>query len=519
MSPFFSFCAAFVLFAVSVSCPVGAAQTSGPLGTLVDRSLAPFCTAQYGHGTVAVVLADARTGEILAERGADRSIMPASIVKAITTAAALHYMAPDTRFQTTLEASATTEPGGVLAGNLVIRGGGDPTLGSSRVEGSLSSSTLLDRWTSAVLEAGIRSIEGKVIGDGTFFPPDPTPDGWSWDDIGNAYGTGTSGLSFADNQYHLFFRPGKQVGDPAPILRTEPAMPEIQWENGMRTGPEGSGDQGYIYGAPRVGLRWTRGTIPQGKPEFSIRGSIPDPPATLARLLHDRLSSAGVVISGGFASAREPVTTAGVVRLDTVHSPPLRAIIHTINKVSQNLYSETLLLHLARLRGDGSREAGVEAVRDFLRASGVPLDGVALHDGSGLSRNNRVTARAMTTLMTAMTGTPHFELWRRTLPVLGGDGDLKRRVVGMPIAGRVQAKTGYIGGPASRTLSGYLEGPDGRLYAFAFLVNDQTCSMRQVDRDVDGALLEIWKGLSLPAVGREKPPQPVDAPGEPSPGA
>lgn len=462
---------------------------------ILETALAPFRKEAYAHATVAFALADGASGEILAESDAGRAVVPASVVKAITTGATLHHFSPGHRFRTTLECSGTTSPDGVLLGDLIIRGGGDPTLGSTRVDGALSSATLLDQWTSAVAAAGIRAVAGCVVGDASCFTADPVPDSWEWVDIGNGYGTGTSGLCFHDNYYWVSFRPGASVGDPAPIVRTDPPMPELRWVNEMRTGPAGSGDQGYIYGAPFSSIRAARGTIPQGDPEFAIKGSFPDPAATLARLLCDRLTSAGIAVAQGFRSAHNESCSTDTLLLSAIDSPPLGAIIHKLNKHSQNLYAETLLLHLARQTGDGSRDAGLSAVRNFLRALKVPLGGVALHGGSGLSRTDTVTARALVAFFHAMQREPHFAVWRDSLPVLGVDADLRRRAQGTPVAGKVHAKTGYLGGPPTRTLAGYLEGRSGRTYCFAFLVNHFGNSYTEVDRDVDAALLALFELL------------------------
>lgn len=466
-------------------------HSSAPLSANIgSQFMSPFNNPRYDSAIMAVEFLDPKSGTVLFEQNARKSVMPASCLKTITSAAAMHFLGSDHTFTTTLEAGGTTDPTGVLHGPLIIRGGGDPTLGSSRVDGSVSSPTLLQEWADAIKAAGIHEAAGGIVGDDSYFPWEPIPDDWTWSDIGNYYGAGTSGLCFNDNLYLLYFKPGRSIGQPAAIVRTEPPMSVIQWINDMKTGPAGSGDQGDIYGSPASNKRWVRGTIPAGG-EFAIKGAMPDPAAGAAFLLSEKLKAAGVQVKGPIrgAEGRSPLNTSRTL-LSRHESPPLRSIVRTLNKQSFNLYAEMFLMNIAKTTS-GSRESGIAAEREYLQKLGVPLEGMTIMDGSGLSRRDTVTADGMARLMGALQREPYFDAWKDSLPVLGVDGDLRNRETTSPLKGKVKAKTGLIS--KVRGLCGYLETRSGRTICFALLANQYSGNWQDVDKDFDLVLRDAYE--------------------------
>lgn len=456
-----------------------------------ENARSVMAKAPYVPAVFAIYVLDPETSSVVFEHNAGYSVVPASCMKAITTAAALHTLGPDHRFRTTLEAAGEVDTSGVLHGDLVIRGGGDPTLGSSRVDGSLTSPTLFDGWVEAVQRAGIREITGAVLGDDSYLPWDSIPGEWTWSDIGNYYGAGTYGLCFNDNLYVLTLRPGASVGAAAGVIGTEPATPEITWHNEMKTGPPGSGDNGYIYGAPGEAERVLRGTVQIGPP-FNIKGSLPDPALTVARMLEDRLETTGIVVTRAARSTHGSRAPGGKAILAKIESPPVRAIVRALNKQSFNLYPEMLLMHMAaRTTGSATRSDAIAGEEQWLRSIGIDLTGVHILDGSGLSRNNLVTARAMAQLAAAMKESEHGRIWRDSLPNMGVDGDLRSRETTSPLKGRVQAKTGYI--ERVRGLCGYLQAKSGRDLCFGIIVNGYENKMREIDRDIDAILRGFYE--------------------------
>jgi len=494
-----------LVFAVVLISITGPARTEGdttmtetPLirsGLMADAAatIDSLCSApRYRHAVIGIAVVDPRTSEVVFERNSHTSLLPASCLKAITTAFALKQLGPEARFQTRLECIGEVADG-VLTGAVVIRGGGDPTLGSDKVEGALSSGTLLAQWVEAVQRAGIREISGSVLGDPSYLPDDPLPSGWMWEDIGNYYAAGTSGLAFYDNLYHLYFRPGSRVGDPAKIVRTDPPIPQIRWTNQVRTGPADSGDQGYIYGQPGSWERLARGTVPLG-PEFSIKGSVPSPHIVAADALRSALETSGITVRSPRRGGRVAAIPAGQPRtLAVTVSPPLSRIVHRLNKESHNFYAEMLLLHAGKAAGAQDRAQSIEAELAYLKSLGVPTGGMHINDGSGLSRLNFVTAIGMVRFLQAVQREPWFDVWLDSLPHMGVDADLKNRHADTPLKGRVRAKTGLI--ERVRGLTGYLDAKSGSRYCFAIILNGYEDSWVAVDGDVDIMLRALHDAL------------------------
>ncbi len=371
-------------------------------------------SASEESALVSIYAIDASTKKVLFEQGADKSLIPASCMKIIATGAALHLLGPEMRFQTDLEADGTLDEEGTLHGNLILRGGGDPCLGSDRIKGSLSWKEQIEAWVAAVAKFGVKRIEGTVIGDGATWEKAMAVPSWNWEDIGNYYGAGASALSFHENSYTLVFKPGKKEGDPAVILRLDPPLPTLTLLNEVKTGPAGSGDRACIYGAEFTPFQSVRGTIPAGVEEFAIKGAIPDPAGCCADLLAKSLESKGILILRRSMAPQERAV------IHTTYSPPVREIVYWTNQNSVNLYAEHLLKKMGEIvYSEGSTSAGIKAVTGFWRSQGIDLDGFHMADASGLSRQNCASAKQMVAILLKMKESEFFSLFLRSLPDLG----------------------------------------------------------------------------------------------------
>jgi serine-type D-Ala-D-Ala carboxypeptidase/endopeptidase (penicillin-binding protein 4) len=446
------------------------------------------------HAQWAFVLMDATTGAVLQDRNGAMTLVPASTLKTVTSGAALGILGEDYTFKTTLEHDGTIQDG-VLKGNIFIRGGGDPTLGSSRFSWGTDMKGVLAIWVEQLKKKGVRSIDGMVIGDAEAFEEAMLPATWNWGDIGNYYGAGACGLTFIENSYEVFFKPGAKAGAPAEFLRTEPEIPGIQFVNEMKTGGPGSGDNGYIYGAPFTDLRYLRGTVPMGGTEFSIKGSIPDPALFAAQCLKHALDSAGIKVTGKAETVRrlrlenklgEPVRQTIYVH----QSPALKDILYWLNKKSVNLYAEHLLKTIGLVKArDGSVEGGAKAVSDYWAAKGVDVGGMHLYDGSGLSRYNGVTAQQLTKMLQVNTQQKYFDAFYNSLPIAGlssDPGTMKSMCSNTAAANNVRAKSGFIS--RVRCYTGYVSTKSGRRLCFAMMANNYTCSNNAM-RDMFDALM------------------------------
>ncbi len=376
---------------------------------------AQVCGADFlslDHASIGIYATRSKGEKPLVDQGGDLSLVPSSCMKIVTTAAALHLLGPKHRFETLLETSGSLIEEGILHGNLYIRGGGDPCLGSGRVAGSLPWVEQIRAWADAVEKLGIRKIEGRVLGDAGLWEKALAPPSWSWEDLGNYYGAGASALSFHENRYRLVFKPGKKAGDAAAICRTDPPLPHLSIRNEVKTGPAGSGDQACIYGSEFSWLQFVRGTVPAAVEEFAIQGAIPDPAETCAGLLAEELLRRGIAVEGNMIAGE-----GRRVPFHTTFSPTVQEIVHWTNRESVNLYAEHLLKHMGMHSfKEGSTEAGIRAVMTFWESQGIDLSGFQMVDGSGLSRKNLATAKCLVELLLKMREAIFFGAFVESLP-------------------------------------------------------------------------------------------------------
>ena len=425
-----------------------------------ERLLADDLLATASVGLAVVEVA---TGRVVMQHRGSKSAVPASVMKLTTTATALAELGPDFKFQTDLCYTGSIVDG-ELRGDVVIVGGGDPTLGAGRPDGAPDLEQLLARWVGVLHEAGIRSVTGRVVGDEHQLPGAEPNANWQWDDIGNYYGAGAGGLMINDNAYKLYLNRTAREGGSPTIARVEPAGIPLTWTNHLRSGAANSGDQAYIFGAPGTYDRVLRGTIPAGRGTFKIEGSLPDPALAAATWLTEALIASGIAVAGAPTTAQARVSTAG--NLDTYYSPRLVDIVAVTNFRSQNLYAESLYRALARKWGTSGDDADTgERLVDYWVGRGLSGTGWTQNDGSGLSPKNQLTPLQLAGVLrlAAPYGLP------ATVPQAGEEGTVRRLLRGDPRAKRIRAKSGTLSNV--RALAGYATRADGTALAFVAVVN------------------------------------------------
>ena len=358
---------------------------------------------QTRHALVSLCVLDAETGKMLFGKNEEIGLATASTLKTITSATALSILGKDFQYQTTVGYSGTINADGLLDGDLIILGGGDPTLGSWRYPNTREG-LILDQWVKAVKEAGIKKIKGRVIGDDSVWDSQNTPDGWIWQDIGNYFGAGASGLSWRENQFDIHLR-ANQADNSVTVLKAVPAMPYLKIVNELKAGSRGTGDNVYAYLPPLGSTAYLRGTWAIGIAKSGISASLPDPAFDAAFRLQDTLKRIGITVSTAPATGRQLKSDQQSIpkltkKLVTISSPTLSEIVYWFNKKSVNLYGEHMLKTLAWKTGKTVSTAnGAAVVIDHWAEKGLDKSALNILDGSGLSPATRVTTSAMAKIL------------------------------------------------------------------------------------------------------------------------
>ena len=368
---------------------------------------------------------------------AETAFCPASALKTMTTAAALDLLGPEFRFETALAAAAAPGTDGVLAGDLVLLGGGDPTLAGED----------LDALATQLVKQGLKRVEGRVIPDASVFPPQAVSDHWNWGDIGNAYGAGAYGLNVNHNRLEISFQPGERTGSPARLLETPVTGKETRWINRVSTGPTGSGDQVVVYSEPYGSTVTLQGTVPLGGNPFTVTGALPDPPAAAAGLMTLALKRAGVSVAGREIPASPPA----LVKLATHRSAPLAEVIGHLHRTSDNLEAQCLFLTIGRQE----KKQAAEALRRYWEKQGVFFKGLRLIDGSGLARATMIRPIDLARINHIARLGPHGARFRDSLSTY--------------LDGKVRAKLGAMSGV--KTEVGFLTLPNGKVLTYALMAN------------------------------------------------
>jgi D-alanyl-D-alanine carboxypeptidase/D-alanyl-D-alanine-endopeptidase (penicillin-binding protein 4) len=462
---------------------------------------------------MSIKVASLNTGRTLYEENAEKLLHPASNMKIYTVAAALDRLSPDFRFKTSAYVPSAPDAAGVIRGDLIIYGRGDPSFAASFNNGDYYKA--IDDFAARIANAGVKRIEGNIIGDESYFTGSHFGYGWEWDDLQWYYGAEISALTVNDNSLDLFVRPGLDVGSQA-IVTTGPVTPLVTIVNRATTGERGTRRNILVVRPLGTNTIEISGSVPLGidATDKGLIGSIavPNPALVFVYMLRSSLASKGVTITGqsqmidARGRSRQPLKVESLVEIASVQSPPLSVIAAQTMKPSQNLYTELLLRTLGRAAAPNgtisspertTADEGIEAVKTFLRGAGIePRGQVVQADGSGLSRHNYITASGTMQLLTYMSTHRYANAFREALPIAGVDGTLRTRMRGTPAANNLRAKTGTISGVAS--LSGYVTTAAGERLVFSIILNNypEESSSRRSFIDTIAVLLASYAGRS-----------------------
>ena len=427
-------------------------------------------------------------GQVLFQQNADRLMMPASNMKILTLAAAAQTLGWNHTFTTTLETAAAIE-NGVLKGDLVVRGTGDPTI-STRGNRHV---TVFDQWASDLKAAGVTAIDGRIVGDDNAFDDEGVGPGWAWDYLEAGYAAPIGALQFNDNTADVTIAPGAVAGDPAIVTMTPGTGLELV--NLVRTVPAEPRGGVQVRVQRRIDrpVLEIRGQIPAGAEPARRTVAVLNPTLYVAQATKDALIARGIAVHGvavdGDDVAAEQLSNPGPARrvLASTTSPSLREIGTTLMKVSQNQYAETLLKAIGATRGIGTTDSGRAVAADLFTTWKIPADSYVMSDGSGLSRYNYIAPSTITTILARMQDDPaHREAFAMTLPIAAKDGTISTRLRRTRAAENAIAKTGSIANV--RSLSGYVRSRDGESLVFAIIANDFVISSATVNYIADVAV-------------------------------
>lgn len=434
------------------------------------------------NANISLLVKNTKTQKVVCEFRPNNTAVPASTMKIITTASALEILGSNFRFETTLEIDGFIHKDSILNGNLYIRGGGDPTLGSEKM-GDID---FLSKWTEAIKKAGIKKINGQIIADNGLFDAQGVNVNWTWEDIGNYYAPAIYGISYLDNTFRLVFRSGK-VGSTPTIINTLPQIEGLSIDNYLKSSSI-SFDSAYFFGAPHSYQRTVYGEIPANRNEFTVKGDIPFPGLLLAQHLHSYLINKGCIIT------QPPIEKFNTAQNKKVilryYSPMLSEIIKETNYKSNNHYAESIFRYLGtKYELIASASASVRVIRDFWESKGLPVGQLMQCDGSGLSPGNTVSANFFVEVLSYMnTKSKNKDVFYNSLPVSGKSGTLTAFLKNTTLEGKVHAKSGTIS--RVKCYTGYIDGKNGT-YTFALLVNNANGTSKAVTKKIEDFLLSI----------------------------
>ncbi|NLH72261.1 MAG: D-alanyl-D-alanine carboxypeptidase/D-alanyl-D-alanine-endopeptidase [Verrucomicrobia bacterium] len=494
--------------------PANVSELRQHLESLIDQP-------RFAHARWGVCIVSIDTGAALFSRDEHKLFIPASNVKLFTGALALDRFGGDFQIKTSLYAANLPDKEGVLKGDLIVYGRGDPSFAARWHNNDLDRA--FKSFAEICARARISEIQGDIVADESFFVGPQLGSGWEWDDLQYYYGAEVSALSVNDNAVEVAVRPADVPGSPLNVTITPP-VPFVAVENrGTTVGP-GQPANILVTRPLMSDCIHIEGSLPANHTGYVERVSVHRPARWFGQCIRKALESSGVRVDGGVRVVDAAMRHSSKFDSDSLHevgfvlSPPMRELVKRMMKPSQNLHAHLLLLQVGAadtgqtkvadkqsppnatsIKTDvtpptrssppieSTETAGLKALERFLEKAGIPIDEVHIIEGSGLSRHNLITPSAAVALLRYMDKHSAAADFRDSLPIAGVDGTLRNRMRGTPAAGNARAKTGSL----SRVdaLSGYVTTAAGERLAFSLMINNY--SPGSSDRTARAELDEI----------------------------
>jgi D-alanyl-D-alanine carboxypeptidase/D-alanyl-D-alanine-endopeptidase (penicillin-binding protein 4) len=483
----------------------GAAQERADVARFRERAETALTANGADKAYWGALIVDAASGDTLYSLNSGHYFKAASNMKLFTTTMALDTLGPEFRSRTTLEAEGTIDRSGLLRGDLVLVGRGDPNL-SNRVfpfsgQGERSGATdkALAELVDQVAARGVKQIRGDVVADDGYFVLARYPSGWTVDDTVWSYGAAVSAIAVNENTLSLQVRPGMRAGMPARVA-WDPWPGPYSARNEARTVAAGSADAMLSLARdPESKVFVLGGTVAADAPARILSLAVPEPAELAAAQLKRLLEARGIRVSGRsrarHAGDPEPQPRAGAAKIIAERlSPALIEDVRLTNKLSQNLHAE-LMLRVAARESAGARtmEDALKFAAQFRERIGLAAGDVVQTDGSGLSRNSLATPETIVGTLAYAARQPWGEAFAATLPVAGVDGTLENRMKNTAAAGRLRAKTGTINSASG--LSGYATTVKGQRLIFSIFANNNAGAARDATTVMDAICVAMIEEL------------------------
>jgi D-alanyl-D-alanine carboxypeptidase/D-alanyl-D-alanine-endopeptidase (penicillin-binding protein 4) len=452
-----------------------ATPTAAPTSTLASSIDAYIEQPQFGRADWGIAVRSLDSGKVIYARNADRLFVPASNAKLFTAGLALATLGSATRIATTLYATSTrVSANGVLRGDLILYGRGDPSLGLAE-----SSPDWADRFATALAQRGIKRVEGNLIADATYFAGIPIGGGWEANDLQTWFGAVPSALDVQGNLIRV--RVAHENRQCCSVTVT-PDAADVRVVNQTSTT---SNEALSLYRAPGSFTLYALGQLPARTRDHTYALSMPDPARAAANLLREAMARQGIMLAGridvlAWPESNPALTQPGTQGIASIDSPTIAELVDHTLKNSDNLFAQTLLLQAGVAaaqrntcndsnRPDTSAGWALCALRGLLAQAGIPPGAVLLSEGSGLARRDLVSPNAFVQWLTWANAQPWGPDLRNALPVAGVDGTLEFRFRDGAATDNLQAKTGTLS--HAYTLTGFVTAATGEHLVFSIMLN------------------------------------------------